>query len=232
MATEQGAGQVDRGLGRFQRAQAIGQGQQERMAPVQLLQPLHVADQLLVQTPLFQLRLELLALHPHPLGGVQRDHGHAQDPARLIAGRGVGDGEVPGFRHPGWLDDVFLVFEVDPFAAVLDPPVDRLVEGPYLRPTLAGRLPQRGRMTRPQDRLIGVVVDLDQLRTPQHDGRQRRIQHRADGDPQTRRPLRDRAERRFRPVVVAHPRGHVAMARRPSHGNISQLDSIRSAVHA
>jgi hypothetical protein len=81
---------------------------------------------------------------------------------------------------------------------------------PDLAPRDPRRQPERVRMLGAEDGTIGVVVETDELRSPeQNDLRLRRQQH-ADGAAQALRPGLDGAEGRTRPVEGAHPLPHLA----------------------
>ena len=71
---------------------------------------------------------------------------------------------------------------------------------PCLRVAFGGRLPDRGRMLAADDRSRGVVVELDQLRSPPQHHRHPRRQYDLDGRPQRVRPAVHRSQQGRRPV--------------------------------
>ncbi len=155
-------------------------------------------------------------LRAHALGGLHHRGQHAADAAGggLVRHRAVADGEA-------------RVLPVA--AAALHPPrqvlreerrtparENVLVERPELavnlRPGLAQRLAQHGRVLVAKDRPVGIVVDQDELGAPANRLGKARRQHEPDRPFQRRRPAFRRPERSFGPVELAHAARHLAFA--------------------
>ena len=75
---------------------------------------------------------------------------------------------------------------------------------PHLAPAIARRTTECPRMLRAKHRRIGVVVDRDELGTPEENDLRLRRQQDADRAPEALRPRLHGTERRRRPVVGPH----------------------------
>src|SRR6202795_1373244 len=85
---------------------------------------------------------------------------------------------------------------------------------PYLIPALAAACSQGARMPFGPHRLaIGIVVELDEFRSPPNEHRMSRGEHEPHRNPKTLRPCPGRTERGVRPVKSSRQSAHLAAAR-------------------
>ena len=160
-----------------------------------------------------------LALPDDPLRGLGHCAEDSSHPARLVADRTVGEREVALLREAPPVEREHEVLEVAGLPA-LQHVVEHGADGaPYLRPALPTRLAHRPRVLVPEDRLVGVVVEHDQLRAPPQEHREAGVQADADGGLQTLRPHLCRAERGPGPVHAAHERAHGATSPQEGQGS-------------
>ncbi len=136
----------------------------------------------------------------------------AADPARLrfVRHRAVRDDEVTLFEIA-----VAANLERDVVVPRRGPSAERAVDQrtdhmPDLGPALAGRTPERDvGMLGPRNRNVGVVVELDVLRTPPQEVREAVRQHDPEHRPQCRRPGRHGSQGCLRPVERSDPLRHL-----------------------
>ncbi len=146
-------------------------------------------------------------------GGLGHGGEHAADAGPLdgvVRDGAVRDDEVRLLQEPPPVDQhVQIVAPRRRLAAVrrLDHRADDV---PDLRPAFGGGLAHRARMLVAQHGPVGVVVDLDELRSPPQQHGEPVVQQQADHGPQRLRPALDGPERRRRPVDGAHQGGHLA----------------------
>ena len=132
----------------------------------------HLPELLNVKTGGSQQRL-VFALHHYAPRCLDRDDRHAAYRPGFIPQGCISHGEVAGLWHAGWLNDVCLVFQVNWSFLCHHLAIDGLVELPDFVPAIACRLAQRCRVAQAKNGPIGVVINLQQLRAPQHNHRQR-----------------------------------------------------------
>ena len=186
-------------------------------------------DALALPRPLGDLRFERVVeldqclfaraqrrLRAHPLSRLDHRGQHAADAGRLgLVGHGaVAQREAhvlpltaPAL-HPPW----HVLGEERGTASGQDVLVERSELVIDLRPSLAQRSAQGGRVLLAEDRPIAVVVDQDQLGSPAQRLREPGGEHQADRPFERRRPMFRRAERGPGPVEFAHPACHLAFA--------------------
>ena len=140
----------------------------------------------------------------------------ADDAARgavVIRNGAIGKRVVGLFRVAIALHDQELLFDIGAFEPGHRGRQHRADVVPDLLPDGFRRLPQGPRVLSADDRLVGVVVEVDQILAPPDPDRLARGEHDANGGLQTLRPIRRRAHVRARPVVGAHERAHFSSAR-------------------
>ena len=133
---------------------------------------------------------------------------HAADAARFVGHGAVGEREVDLLAEPAALHEQHQVVGVGRVAGE-GAGHERLDVAPDLRPDLAGRPAQRPRVLVAGDRPVAVVVDLDELRPPEHEHGVAGVEQDAEGGLQALRPGLRRAERRPRPVLGADQRAQL-----------------------
>jgi hypothetical protein len=132
----------------------------------------------------------------------------AADRAILIEDRDEIVVEPGGFRNAMPVQDPLAVFQ-DHRLAREHTHVERSGDLPDLLPALSRWLAQAGRMLQPHERRIGIVVDLDELWSPQQVHRERR-QNQIDEALQALGPGCDGTKGRGSPIVVSHACAHDA----------------------
>ncbi len=139
----------------------------------------------------------------------------ADDPAgaSLVVGDGaVGKGVVGLLLIPVALHDQELRLDVRPLVSGHGGPQHGPDHVPDLAPYDGGGLPQGLRVLPSDDALIGVVVEVGELRSPADPDGLAGGQHDAHAGLQALRPAVGGAEGSGRPVEGAHPRPHLAAA--------------------
>ena len=132
-------------------------------------------------------------LGPDLAAGLDHDGQHARGLATVVQQRRIVQVHPDLLRFPG-AEQRHLLVPVRQRAAAETDLHDVVVEGRDLRPALAHpRAEQRGVPGAGEDR-VGVVVDHDAARTPQHDHRDGRSQDQRDRRPQAARPAVQRPE--------------------------------------
>ncbi len=131
--------------------------------------------------------------------------------AVIVAGNGaVGERVVGFFRIPVALHDQELLLDVRALVALHRRGEHRPDLGPNLPPDLGRRLAECIGMLAADDRLVGIVVEKDQFRSPSDPDGLARRQHDAHGRLQTLRPACRHADGSLRPVQGPHALGHFA----------------------
>src|SRR3984957_12566256 len=108
----------------------------------------------------------------HLGGGLADSAEHPSDTAGLIADRAIAEGEVALLGESGPLEGHRQVLEVGGSAASHDPLEHRADYVPRLGPGVAGGLPKRPWMLAGQHRDKAVVIQLNQVRAPEHEHRE------------------------------------------------------------
>ena len=139
---------------------------------------------------------------------------NAADAAVVCWDRAIGEGVVGLLRIAVALHDEELRFHIGAFLAA-----HRLGQHgrdvvPDLAPDFLGRPAERPRMLAADDRLVGVIIEVDQLGPPPDPDRLAGSQHNADRGLETLRPSFRRTERRRRPVEFAQQYRELASSRR------------------
>ncbi len=140
----------------------------------------------------------------------------AEDPADapvLDADRVVRDVEVRLLEEPLTPEEKGVILRPECLSRANHALEQRTEDVPHLAPALAGGTTERPRMLRAEHGCIGVVVDRDELRTPEKDDLRPGRQQDADGAPQALRPGLHGAEGGRRPVVLADEVAHPAAPR-------------------
>ncbi len=153
------------------------------------------------------------ALAEHPLGRLDDRDEDAADRSVLVADRAVGEREVAFLDIAVAVERQQLVDEGTGLAGRKHPVEHRPDEVPDLGESVGGARTERARMLgRAENRPVGVIVELDELRPPGDVHGIAGVQQDAERRPQALRPALDRPERRRRPVVGADQRAHRAAA--------------------
>ena len=152
------------------------------------------------------------ALGDDPLRRLVDDAEHAADPAAIVAERTVREREVALLEVAVAVERKASVVERDSLACHHSTK-HRSHDVPDLGEALGGAAPHRMRILRStEDRSVGVVVEEDELRSPEHTHREVRGEHDSDGRAQRRGPAADGAERVLAPVDRAQERACLTAA--------------------
>ena len=151
--------------------------------------------------------------------------------AGIVADRAVGEGVVGFFRIAVALHDQELRLHVS-----ADRTLPRLRQhgadvAPDLAPHLPRRFAERPRMLAADDRLIGIVIEIDELFAPADPDRLLRGEHDTDGGLERARPALGRAERGRGPVERAQQAGQLAGARENLLGGLTLRAAARVLQH-
>ncbi len=173
-----------------------------------------------------------LALADHPLSVVGIG---ADDAARrpvVVRDRAVGEGVVGLLRIAVALHDQELFLDVGPLDPAERGGEHRADLRPDLAPHLRRRPAQRPGVLAPDDRLVGIVVEVGQLRAPADPDRLARGEHDPHRGPEALGPGIGRAQRRPGPVVAADQHAHLAAACQEVQGRTLLRSNVRlSAGH-
>ena len=150
---------------------------------------------------------------PHFRAGFDDGDEHAHDVAALVPERAVAKGEVrPRVRAIGLAFGKELhILGEHGLTGCEYLFGERSNLCPDVVPTQLRGCAKRLRMLGAQDSDAGVVVELDQLRAPPHIRGELGIEADRECRLQRLRPVLDRAERRLRPVQLAHTPRHFAL---------------------
>ena len=153
-----------------------------------------------------------LALADHALGIVGIGAEDSAGRAVRVRNRTVGEGVIGFFRKAVALHDQELGFDVGAFPFFHRPGEQRRDVLPDFVPHHPGRAAERPWMLAADDRLVGIVVEIDQLIAPADPDRLLRGEHDANGRLQALRPTIGRADRRAGPVKIPDQPGEFATA--------------------
>ena len=138
--------------------------------------------------------------HPVGVGGVGADDSSGRP---VVVGNGaVGESVVGLLRIAVALHQQELLLDIGPLDATHGGVEQRSDIGPDFLPDFPGRLAERPRVLAADDRLVGVVVEVDQFRSPPDPDRLAGGEHDADGRLQALRPGLRRPQRIAGPIVV------------------------------
>ena len=152
------------------------------------------------------------AFAEHAPGLLVDDAEDAADAAVLDADRIVRDVVVRLFEEPLPVEKEGVLLRPERLTRPDHALEERSEDVPHLAPALARGTTERPRMLRAEHRRIGIVVDRDELGTPEEDDLRLRRQQDADRAPEALRPRLHRTERRCRPVVRADALAHLPAA--------------------
>ena len=153
------------------------------------------------------------AFAEHASGLLVDDAEDANDAAVLDADRIVRDVVVCLFEEPLPVEKEGVVLRPERLTRPDHTLEQRPDNVPYLAPALARGTTERLRMLRAERRRIGLVVDRDELGTPEEDDLRLRRQQDADRAPEALWPRLHGTERCRRPVVLADELAHLPTAR-------------------
>jgi hypothetical protein len=148
----------------------------------------------------------------HLLGHVEDRHQDAAHLARVVADGLVAEREVVVLELTVGRERIDPLLEGDRLP-VEDAGVDALVDVPRLGPALLGALPQSPGVLGAHDQPVAIVVELDELRSPQEDQRKAGAEDEVRRRLQALRPALHGAQRRRAPVLRAAEGRELPIAR-------------------
>ena len=158
-------------------------------------------------------------LAQNPAGRLAHDAEHAPHAARLVAHGVIGDVEVGLLGIPVSLEVEEVVARPEGLAGAHHAFEQRLEHVPDFAPTLPRWLSERGRVLGAEDRPIGVVVERDEVWTPEQDDLSLGGEQDAHRRAQALGPLGHGTQRRPRPVERAHAVAHLTATGEPLRGH-------------
>jgi hypothetical protein len=218
---------VVRGIGeRDHVIRSVQHGEEGRRALEHVRQPRALHLQLGEQP----VALALQRARAHLLGGLEAVHQRAPHHALLHDHGAVGEGEERLLHLTEAHDLQAPVLEVHGLAAhhALEQRPDVALD---LRPRPQHRLAECRRMLVAEDHAVGVVVDLEQVRSPADRLRDPLAHHHRRRRPEALRPPRHRTERRGRPVHGAAEPSHLARDGKELHGGVRRGARGRRPPH-